>query len=249
MKQRYFFECAYDGTDFSGWQRQPNADTVQETIECMLSRRFNEEVTIVGCGRTDAGVHARQFYFHADLDVDLDARELGYKLNKMLPVSIAVLKVYPVHDSAHARFDAVSRSYKYYIHSNKNPFSDRFSLYFPYRLDLDKMNHAARLLIGEKDFTSFSKLHTDVHTNICDLFNAEWKALENGQLVFGISANRFLRNMVRAIVGTLLQVGQGEMEAEEIVNILKAKDRSAAGVSVPAKGLFLDRVEYPFIPK
>lgn len=248
MEQRYFFECAYDGTDFSGWQSQPNAETVQQTIELMLSRRFkNTAVPILGCGRTDAGVHANQFYFHVDLPKDLDLEQLKYKLNKMLPTSIVIFRGIPVSNDQHARFDAAFRSYKYFIHTNKNPFLDKYSWYFPHSLDVEKMNRAAQLLLGEKDFTSFSKLHTDVFTNICDLTKAEWKELENGQIVFEITANRFLRNMVRAVVGTLLEVGQGDVEPEVIINILEAKDRSRAGVSVPAKGLFLDEVGYPFL--
>lgn len=248
MEQRYFFECAYDGTDFSGWQRQPNAETVQQTIELMLSRRFNNsEIPILGCGRTDAGVHANQFYFHVDLPKDLDLEQLKYKLNKMLPTSIVIYNITPVSSDRHARFDASFRSYKYFIHVNKNPFLDKYSWYFPHSLDLEKMNQAAKLLVGEKDFTSFSKLHTDVFTNICDLTKAEWREVENGQIVFEITANRFLRNMVRAVVGTLLEVGQGQIEPEAITEILKAKDRSRAGVSVPAKGLFLDELGYEFL--
>lgn len=248
MEQRYFFECAYDGTDFSGWQRQPNAETVQQTIELMLSRRFkNTAVPILGCGRTDAGVHANQFYFHVDLPKDLDLEQLKYKLNKMLPTSIVIFNVIPVSAERHARFDATFRSYKYFIHTKKNPFQDKYSWYFPHALDLEKMNEAANLLIGEKDFTSFSKLHTDVFTNNCDLTIAEWRQLENGQIVFEIKANRFLRNMVRAVVGTLLEVGQGQIEPEAMTEILEAKDRSRAGVSVPAKGLFLDEVGYAFL--
>ncbi|MEX2484434.1 MAG: tRNA pseudouridine(38-40) synthase TruA [Brumimicrobium sp.] len=248
MEQRYFFECAYDGTNFSGWQRQPNADTVQQTIELMLSRRFkNTAVPILGCGRTDAGVHANQFYFHVDLPKDLDLKELIYKLNKMLPSSIVIFNILPVQTDSHARFDADFRSYKYFIHTSKNPFVEQYSYYFPYALDLDKMNQAAKLLIGEKDFTSFSKLHTDVFTNICHLTKAQWRPTENNQIVFEITANRFLRNMVRAVVGTLLEVGQGQIQPEAITEILEAKDRSRAGVSVPAKGLFLDEVGYGFL--
>lgn len=247
MEQRYFFECAYDGTDFSGWQRQPNAETVQQTIELMLSRRFkNTAIPILGCGRTDAGVHANQFYFHVDLPKDLDLEQLKYKLNKMLPTSIVIFDIIPVSSDRHARFDASFRSYKYFIHVNKNPFLDKYSWYFPHSLDLEKMNQAAKLLVGEKDFTSFSKLHTDVFTNICVLTKAEWREVGDGQIVFEITANRFLRNMVRAVVGTLLEVGQGQIEPEAITKILKAKDRSRAGVSVPAKGLFLDEVKYDF---
>jgi tRNA pseudouridine38-40 synthase len=248
MEQRYFFECAYDGTDFSGWQRQPNAETVQQTIELMLSRRFkNSEIPILGCGRTDAGVHANQFYFHVDLPDDMDLEQLKHKLNKMLPISIVIFSITPVSSDRHARFDASFRSYKYYIHVDKNPFLDKYSWYYPHPLDLEKMNRAAKLLVGEKDFTSFSKIHTDVFTNICNLTKAEWRESDNGQIVFEITANRFLRNMVRAAVGTLLEVGQGQIEPEAIVEVLKAKDRSRAGISVPAKGLFLDEVGYDFL--
>lgn len=248
MEQRYFFECAYDGADFSGWQRQPNAETVQQTIELMLSRLYkNTAVPILGCGRTDSGVHASQFYFHADLPEDLDLKKMRYKLNKMLPSSIAIYYIYRVPKDSHARFDASFRSYKYYIHTRKNPFLEKYSWYFPYELNLTKMNKAAELLLGEKDFTSFSKLHTDVFTNICQLTFAQWQKKDDGQIVFEITANRFLRNMVRAIVGTLLDVGQGNLSPEDITKILEAKDRSLAGVSVPAKGLFLEKVGYPYI--
>jgi tRNA pseudouridine38-40 synthase len=248
MEQRYFFECAYDGTDFSGWQRQPNAETVQQMVELMLSRRFkNTEIPILGCGRTDAGVHANQFYFHVDLPNHLDLEQLKYTLNKMLPTSIVIFRIILVSIDRHARFAASSRSYKYFIHVNKNPFLDKYSWHFPHPLDIEKMNRAARLLLGEKDFTSFSKLNTDVFTNICNLTKAEWLVDIDGHIVFEITANRFLRNMVRAVVGTLLEVGQGQIEPEAIVEILKAKDRSRAGISVPAKGLFLDEVKYDFL--
>jgi len=248
MKQRYFFECAYDGTGFSGWQRQPNAETVQQTIELMLSRRFNNsDIQILGCGRTDAGVHANQFYFHVDLAKDLNLELLKYKLNKMLPTSIVIFDILPVLNDQHARFDASFRSYKYFIHTRKNPFLEKYSWYFPHSLDLEKMNQGAQLLLGEKDFTSFSKLHTDVFTNICNLTRAEWREVGNDQIVFEITANRFLRNMVRAVVGTLIEVGQGNLIPEDIKEILEAHDRSSAGISVPAKGLFLSSIKYPFI--
>lgn len=248
MEQRCFFECAYDGTDFSGWQRQPNAKTVQQTIEIMLSRLYkNTAVPIFGCGRTDSGVHASQFYFHVDLPKNLDLEQMNYKLNKMLPSSIVIFRIHLVSNDSHARFDAEFRSYRYFIHTEKKPFLERYSWYFPYELDLSKMNQAAELLIGEKDFTSFSKLHTDVFTNICDLTEAQWIEEKEGQIVFEITSNRFLRNMVRAVVGTLLDVGQGNLNPKDITKILEAKDRSLAGVSVPAKGLFLDRIGYSYI--
>lgn len=248
MEQRYFFECAYDGTNFSGWQRQPNAETVQQTIELMLSRLFkNIAIPILGCGRTDSGVHASQFYFHVDLPKNIDLKQMGYKLNKMLPSSIVIYNILPVPNDSHARFDAQFRCYKYYIHIRKNPFLEKYSWCFPHELDLTRMNEAAKLLLGEKDFTSFSKLHTDVFTNVCDVSKAEWREIQSGQIVFEITANRFLRNMVRAVVGTLLDVGQGNIHSSDVTKILEAKDRSNAGVSVPAKGLFLERVGYVFI--
>lgn len=246
--QRYFFKIAYKGTNYAGWQKQPNADTVQETVETQFSKLFsNKEIPILGCGRTDAGVHASQFYFHVDLEEKYQREELTYKLNNMLPFDIAVESIHEVAPESHARFDATSRTYRYYLHKQKDPFKENDSWYFPKVLDVESMNKAATFLIGKRDFTSFSKLHTDVKTNICDLTSAFWKEEHGDTLYFEISANRFLRNMVRAIVGTLLEVGIGNFEPSYIKKIIEAKNRSEAGVSVPAHGLYLSEVKYPYL--
>ena len=246
--QRYFFEIAYNGTNYAGWQKQPNAETVQETIEMYISRLYsNKEINILGCGRTDAGVHARQFYFHVDLEEKYELVELKYKLNNMLPYDISVNSVHKTGPEAHARFDATERTYRYRLHQSKDPFKHMSSWYFSKELDIESMNTASKLLIGKKDFTSFSKLHTDVKTNICDLTHAIWKESNDQDIHFEITANRFLRNMVRAIVGTLLEVGLGSIKPIEVENIIQAKDRGEAGISVPAHGLYLTGVKYPFL--
>lgn len=246
--QRYFVEIGYDGTNYAGWQKQPNVDTVQETIEKNLSKLYsNKSIDIVGCGRTDAGVHSSQFYFHADLSNKYSCDQLVYKLNNMLPKDIAVYSAHNVNADSHARFDALNRTYRYFIHSKKSPFLNNTSWYFSKQLDLDAMNQASKVIMGEKDFTSFSKLHTDVKTNRCDVKNAKWIRKNDHEIYFEITANRFLRNMVRAIVGTLIDVGLGNSTVEDVSSIIKAKDRGQAGMSVPAHGLFLCRVSYPYI--
>lgn len=246
--QRYFFKIAYNGTNYAGWQKQPNAKTIQETIEMYFSRLFsNKEIPILGCGRTDAGVHASEFYFHVDLEMKFELSELKYKLNNMLPYDISVSSVHKVNPNAHARFDATERTYRYHLHQQKDPFRHKSSWYFPKDLDIDSMNKASKSLIGKKDFTSFSKLHTDVKTNICDLTHAKWVKTDDQHLCFEITANRFLRNMVRAIVGTLLEVGVGNIQSVELDKIIQAKNRSEAGISVPAHGLYLSGVKYPYL--
>ena len=246
MVQRFFFELAYNGTEFFGWQIQPKQVSVQECIQKSLAKlNSNQNLKVVGCGRTDTGVHASHYILHVDLPEHLqDGESLRYKLNKMLPGSIVIYKIYPVNQDSHARFGATERSYRYFIHQEKNPFAVKTSTYFPKELDLDKMNAAAQLLIGKQDFTSLSKLHTDVKTNICDVREAFWFKNEVGQLVFQISADRFLRNMVRATVGTLLEVGLGKIKPEELKSILAAKDRGEAKTSAPAEGLYLWKIDY-----
>lgn len=242
-EQRFFIELAYDGTAYYGWQRQPDANSVQEAIEHQLSRLHGEiPVPIVGCGRTDTGVHAHFFVAHVDLPSRTDVQQLKYKLNKMLPPDIAVFRIYPVAADAHARFGATARTYRYFLHQEKSAFL-RNSLHYTGKLDLERMNEAGKLLLGKQDFTSLSKLHTDVKTNICTVTEAFWQE-EGEQLFFQITADRFLRNMVRATVGTLLEVGSGKLNPEDITTILEAKSRSAAKVSVEAKGLFLWDVKY-----
>jgi tRNA pseudouridine38-40 synthase len=245
--QRYFIEIAYSGTLFSGWQRQPNALSVQEVIEETLIKLLSkEQVNIVGCGRTDAGVHAHQYFFHVDLPVSFDTQNLIFKLNRMLPDAVVVFNLRAVRNDLHARFSASSRTYRYFIHQHKDPFKTNFSWHFTQNLDLEKMNEAAAHLVGVKDFTSFSKVHTDVKTNICEVISAQWYAVEDNSMYFEITANRFLRNMVRAVVGTLIDVGIGKLGPDDMNTILEQKDRGAASLSVPACGLFLWKIEYDF---
>lgn len=244
VQQRFFIELAYDGTRYCGWQRQPSDPSVQEEIETNLSKLFSgAEVLITGCGRTDTGVHAHFYVAHVDLPSGTDGEHLKHKLNKMLPADIAIFRIYPVKDDLHARFSANQRAYRYYLHTEKSPFLKN-SLYFPKKPDVARMNAAAKYLIGQQDFTSLSKLHTDVKTNICTVTKAAWHT-EGEQLYLEISADRFLRNMVRATVGTLLEVGIGKLEPADVIRILEAKHRSAAKVSVDARGLFLWEVIYP----
>jgi len=241
---RYFLELSYAGTNYHGWQAQPNAVTVQETIEHALGLLLRNPIKITGAGRTDTGVHARQMFAHFDVEKPINPDDLTYKLNSFLPPDIAIHKTYPVKDTAHARFDAVARSYQYFIHRYKDPFLTETSWYLAKDLDVDLMNQAAKILMQYKDFKSFSKTHTDVKTYICDMRQAAWKVIDN-QLVFYITANRFLRNMVRAIVGTLVDVGLRKISRDELIQIIESRDRSNAGFSVPAKGLFLTEIVYP----
>lgn len=244
---RYFIQLCYKGTDFHGWQVQPNAITVQETLEKAFTLLLRQEVKIIGCGRTDTGVHANQFYAHFDCDMALaTAEKLCFKLNSFLPKSIAIQRIFLVSKNTHARFDATSRTYKYYISKEKNPFKHEESYFYPYPLDFQKMQTASEMLLAYSDFTSFSKLHTDVKTNICKITAAYWEE-DSQQLIFTITADRFLRNMVRAIVGTLLKVGKQKCSLDEFKAIIEAKDRSKAGSSAPAEGLFLHHITYPFI--
>jgi len=243
--QRYFIQLSYDGTAYHGWQIQPNGISVQEMVEKVLSIVAQETVLVTGAGRTDAGVHASFFVAHFDVEnKQLDTQKIIHGLNNLLPADIAVQNIYKVHPEAHARFDAMSRTYKYYLVRTKDPFSRLYAAKEPRIPDLEKMNEAARKLFDYEDFTSFSRLGTDVKTNICKIAVAEWVAEDNG-FVFTIKADRFLRNMVRAIVGTLLEVGFGKISIEEFCRILELKDRCAAGASAPAKGLFLVDIGYP----
>ncbi len=242
---RYFIQLSYKGTNYHGWQIQPNAISVQEVVEKTLSTVLRETVEVVGAGRTDTGVHASFFVLHFEVKEELSNFEnLVYKLNSLLPNDIAFQKIWPVANDLHARFSAVSRTYKYYISTKKNPFRTETSFKYLLPLDIDKMNDASHILSEFEDFTSFSRLHTDVKTNNCKILWAEWE-VKNTQLIFTIKADRFLRNMVRAIVGTLLEVGKGKLSLNDFRKIIEAKDRGAAGASAPAKGLFLVDVEYP----
>jgi len=245
MLQRYFLQCSYKGTNYHGWQIQPNAISVQEVFEDALSKILREKIAVVGAGRTDTGVHASFFILHFDVNSRINENlDLVYKLNSFLPSDIAVQKIWPVNKELHARFSAVSRTYKYYISTEKNPFNTEYSYKYVKPLDVEQMNKATRLLLNYEDFTSFSRLHTDVKTNNCKILQAEWM-MEKKQLIFTIQADRFLRNMVRAIVGTLLEVGKGKLNIHQFREIIEKKDRDAAGASAPAQGLFLVDIEYP----
>lgn len=247
MSKRYFMRLAYCGASFHGWQRQPNGVTVQSTIEDALETVLRRPVPVTGAGRTDAGVNARTMIAHLDLDdgVDPGSRFVA-ALNALVGRDIAIYELREVAPDAHARFDATERTYHYYAHTGKNPFDYRLSWQMPEGLDIDAMNRAAAMLVGRRDFTSFSKLHTDVKTNICDLRRAGWESLGDGRYRFVITADRFLRNMVRAVVGTLVDVGRGKMKPEDIMKIVERRDRCAAGTSMPAHALFLWDVKYPY---
>lgn len=251
---RYFIKLAYDGAGFHGWQSQPNACSVQQTIEEALSTVLRVETKITGAGRTDTGVNARCMYAHFDVEKPIcDEKKFLVSLNRMVGHRIALQALIPVGTSAHARFDAVERTYRYFILFEKSPFLEASSWCSPTRLGIDKMNCAAELLLGRQDFTSFSKLHTDVKTNICDIRRAEWKTYDNiygvPGIYFEISADRFLRNMVRAIVGTLVDVGRGRITLEQFREIIGARDRCRAGTSMPPQALFLWNIKYPFLQK
>lgn len=242
---RYFVELSYNGTEYFGWQRQPKQISVQEEIENAFTKlNSNNPIQVVGCGRTDTGVHAHHYVLHVELDEVNNLDQLVFKLNKILSESISIHSIKEVANDMHARFNAISRTYHYFIHQKKDPFKKDISWYFPQKLDLESMNKAAQLLLGTKDFTSFSKVNTDVKTNICTVTKAEWVKVNEENYYFEITADRFLRNMVRAIVGTLVEIGVGKMSPESIVEILEAKDRGAASLSVPSHGLFLWEVCY-----
>ena len=246
---RYFLRFAYDGTAFHGSQRQPNGITVQETMEQALAMIFREEIPLTFAGRTDAGVHAREMYAHFDhancQSPIANRQNLLFRLNGILPDSIAIFDIYPVTDDAHARFDAVRRTYEYHIVDHKDPFLCTQATRVRPGLNFAAMNEAAQLLIGKQDFASFCRTNTDVKTTICDLTLAEWRELGNGHAVFTIAADRFLRNMVRAVVGTLFEVGRGKMTKEQFAEVIAQHNRCAAGDSAPAEGLFLTHIDYP----
>lgn len=242
--QRYFIELKYNGADFFGWQKQPHHVSVQETIELAFSKLFNCEITVVGCGRTDTGVHACKYFLHVDLPMLYDSNILLYKLNRITPPSISFTSLFTVSKEMHARFSATSRTYRYFVHQEKDPFLAATSLYFPSDLDITLMNKASNYFIGEQDFTSLSKMHTDVKTNICNVTSAKWYSINKNRFYFEITANRFLRNMVRATVGTLLEVGTKSINPESIKEIIEAKNRNTAKKSVAANGLFLWDIIY-----
>ncbi|MBR5893468.1 MAG: tRNA pseudouridine(38-40) synthase TruA [Bacteroidaceae bacterium] len=243
--QRHFIIFSYDGAAYHGWQVQPNARTVQQELEGALATVLREPAPVVGAGRTDSGVNAAQMVAHVDLPDGCDTAQLKYKLNRILPPDIAVSAIVPVKNDAHARFDATARKYSYYVTTVKSPFARRYACRVPAGIDFDAMNSAAALLPQYTDFTSFSKLHTDVKTNNCKVRYAVWRRIDDEHWVFEIEADRFLRNMVRAIVGTLLLVGRGKLTPDGFRRVIEKKERCAAGDSAVAEALFLTRVDYP----
>ena len=243
---RFFLSLAYNGKPFSGWQRQLNANSVQQSIEEALSKLIGEPIALTGAGRTDAGVSASCFYAHFDCSCDVkESTQFLYKLNAILPPEIVVFNIFRVDDNAHARFDAICRSYRYFLHTKKDPFADS-SLFYKFDIDVEKMNKAAEFLLGRHDFSSFEKIGSDNKTSICTVSKAEWTMTDNSHYVFHITADRFLRNMVRSIVGTLLDVGRGKMEPEEMQRVISSCNRAAAGQSVPGEALFLCDIRYPY---
>ncbi len=248
--KRYFLELAYKGTAYHGWQTQPNAITVQETLNAALKIYFREEIETLGCGRTDAGVHASNFYAHLDLPPDLKVQEDKFlkSINSLIPYDISIFRILPVASNAHARFDAISRAYQYHINFKKDPFKTDTSWLVKDSLDVLAMQRGAEIIKAYDDFGAFCKSNADNFTNICQIQKSEWQIIENG-LIFHITANRFLRNMVRAIVGTLVDIGKRKLPAEAMHDIIQSQQRSNAGASVPARGLFLTQVKYPYINK
>lgn len=247
-KQRYFIELAYDGTKYHGWQVQQNAVSVQELLNKALTTLLRQPIETTGCGRTDTGVHAKEYFAHIDAEA-IDNRPWTMDkrgLNALLPYDIAIKNIIPVQPEAHARFDATLRSYEYHIHFEKDPFLNGYSWLLRDRPNLELMNRAAAIIMQFTDFSCFSKSNTQVKTNNCKIVKAQWEQTEKG-IVFKISADRFLRNMVRAIVGTLLMAGKGEMDPEGIRDIIQSKNRSKAGMSVPACGLYLTEIKYPYL--
>lgn len=243
---RYFLKLAYNGTGFNGWQMQDNAPSIQQELTEKLHTILQQDISVTGCGRTDTGVHASEFYAHFDVEekIALDAQLFLHKMNTLLPWNIAVYELIEAKDDAHARFDATKRSYQYLISQQKDPFKPDQTYKFNIPLYVELMNKACAMLLGEHDFGCFCKSHGNNKTNICHVYHAEWVEM-NGLTTFHITANRFLRNMVRAIVGTMLDIGQERTSLEEFQLILASGDRTQAGRSVPAHGLYLTKVEYP----
>ncbi len=253
-KQRYFIELSYNGTNYHGWQIQPNAVTVQQVLNKAMAVVLREPIETVGCGRTDTGVHAKEFFAHFDAEESMDhgpwtmdkCENIVRSINAILPKDIAVKRLFPVAENVHARFDATLRSYGYHIHFNKDPFKNGYSWELRDRPDTELMNEAAAIIMEHTDFSCFSKSNTQVKTNICKISRAQWVASEDG-IIFKISADRFLRNMVRAIVGTLIMVGKQEIQPGDVAVIIESKNRSKAGASVPACGLYLTEVVYSIL--
>lgn len=243
--KRFFVYFGYDGTAYHGWQIQPNGNSVQAELQRCLSTLLREEITVTGAGRTDAGVHARKMTAHFDTEQTIDCKQLAYKLNRILPNDIAVTEVKEVASDLHARFSAIARTYHYYIHTQKDPFLRNSSCELHYALDFDKMNEAAAKLLTYTDFGAFCKSHADVKTTLCHVSAARWVQQSPYSWYFEITANRFLRNMVRAVVGTLIDVGRGRLSIDDFCRIIEGKKRTDAGESMPAHALFLEDVSYP----
>ena len=241
---RYFIELQYDGTNYHGWQIQDNANSIQHEVNKALSTFLQQELMITGAGRTDTGVHAKQIFAHFDTNTTINEKQLKFKLNTLLPFDISCSNVSKVNHQAHARFSATSRTYEYWITSQKDPFLINKAWYYPHSLNINLMNVSAKELLNHTDFSCFSKSNTDTHTNDCEITYAHWEEKDN-TLIFTISANRFLRNMVRAIVGTLIEIGREKITLQDLYQIIESKDRSNAGSSVPAHGLYLTQVNYP----
>ena len=244
---RLFVSLSYNGKSYCGWQAQPNAPTVQAAVERALSLAFGQQVSVVGAGRTDAGVNASFYIAHFDLALDsiADTASVLYKINAILPLEITVENICRVADDAHARFDACSRTYEYFLHTAKDPFAG-LSLYYAYPLDINRMNEAAAHIVGRRDFSCFEKVGADNKTSICDVRECRWERIDDTHFRFTVTADRFLRNMVRAIVGTLLEIGRGRKPLEWIDGVLASGDRCAAGQSVKGEPLFLCEVRYPY---
>ena len=241
---RYFIHLAYDGTRYHGWQIQPNGISVEGEIELRLSTLLRQPIDIVGAGRTDAGVHARHMVAHFDFEDGCDTKHLCYRLNRMMPPDICIYKIEKVADDLHARFSATSRTYHYYISTKRNPFNRQYTWLCHYDLDFELMNQAAEILLEYKDFASFCKSHTDVKTTLCNIIEAKWIKDDEGCYYFRIKANRFLRNMVRAVVGTLVEIGRHRLSLDDFRNVIEGKKRTMAGESMPANALFLEKIEY-----
>lgn len=241
---RYFITLGYDGTSFHGWQIQPNGCSVQEELQKALSTLLRQPTEVVGAGRTDAGVHARKMVAHFNSDAPIDCDQLAYRLNRMVPRSMAIYKVEQVADDMHARFSAKKRTYRYFVHTRKDPFLRHYSCEMHYELDFDLMNEAAQTLMDYSDFGAFCKSHSDVKTTICRVMYARWHRTSPTEWYFEISADRFLRNMVRAVVGTLVDVGRHRLSLDEFRGVVEGRKRTAAGESMPGMALFLEDVEY-----
>lgn len=241
---RYFIYLKYDGTNYHGWQVQPNGNSVQAELERGLTVLLRTETQIVGAGRTDAGVHARMMVAHFDSDKELDCGQVAYKLNRLVPRDISIDSIMPVSNDMHARFSATSRTYHYYIYRKKDPFLRHYAFEIKFDIDIEAMNQAAAILLGVEDFGAFCKSGSDVKTTLCNVTEAHWSDCGDGRWCFTITANRFLRNMVRAVVGTLIDVGRHRITQDEFRRIIESGQRTAAGESVPGNALFLERITY-----